>query len=483
MKTELKNFFVIDDSSLLDALNPIPLEVQERMGELYDYVKKGRKAGIKKIERLIARYPKVPVLKNLLSVLYSNLGQNSKASEISRRIVKEHPDYLYGKLNVANEYFHKGDLEKMIEVLGGTELTQVFPERDVFHVSEVTSFYSLMVKYYAAIKELDMASEVYGFIKDFNSVENEIEIAGDYLLEAKMQDTSGEPNGMDGSMLAVNANNSVRTDITEPPHLENKELYVLYEKGFDISKEGLKKIIELPRPSLIADLKRILINAVVRYGFLAENYGSGLYGDDELDFLSHALFISAEIEAEECIDEVLEVLRQESDFYAFYFGDIFNEFIWIILYRIARNNLGKLKEFMFEPGIYTFSKANVSSMVNQVALHDPQRKNEVVQWFSDVLSFFISSRPEDNVIDSSLIDGMIDDVMDVMEESLLDKIRALFEKGYALGDEYESFEEVEKVFFSDDFAPYKMRLQNIFEIYDAILSWGKDTVNYAISLK
>ena len=58
------------------------------------------------------------MLKNYLSVLYSNLGLPDKAFEVNHWIVAEHPDYLFGKLNLAAEYFAKKEFDKIPEVLG-----------------------------------------------------------------------------------------------------------------------------------------------------------------------------------------------------------------------------------------------------------------------------------------------------------------------------------------------------------------------------
>ena len=38
--------------------------------------------------------------------------------DTNRWIISEHPDYLFGKLNLANEYYLKHEYEKMPEVLG-----------------------------------------------------------------------------------------------------------------------------------------------------------------------------------------------------------------------------------------------------------------------------------------------------------------------------------------------------------------------------
>lgn len=53
------------------------------------------------IETLITKYPQIPQFKNYLAGFYSQTGQYEKAFEINNRILKEHPEYLFGKINLA----------------------------------------------------------------------------------------------------------------------------------------------------------------------------------------------------------------------------------------------------------------------------------------------------------------------------------------------------------------------------------------------
>lgn len=45
-------------------------------------------------------------------------GNRTKAFEINREIIEKHPDYLFGKLNLANEYILTEQYEKVPEILG-----------------------------------------------------------------------------------------------------------------------------------------------------------------------------------------------------------------------------------------------------------------------------------------------------------------------------------------------------------------------------
>ena len=69
------------------------------------------------------------------------MGNTQKAEEVNRWIVAEHPDYLFGKINLATEYWKKGEIDKIPEVLGeALDIKALYPERDIFHIDEVVNF-------------------------------------------------------------------------------------------------------------------------------------------------------------------------------------------------------------------------------------------------------------------------------------------------------------------------------------------------------
>jgi len=69
-------------------------------------------------------------------------GNSQKTKEITKFIRLKHPNYLIGLLHAATLHILNGQYEKVPELLGAKlELKNLFPERKIFHVSELTSFY------------------------------------------------------------------------------------------------------------------------------------------------------------------------------------------------------------------------------------------------------------------------------------------------------------------------------------------------------
>ena len=152
---------------------------------------KALKGGDKVIERLIPlieKYPQVPHLKNYLPVTYKNTGKMEKTIEVNRWLLKDHPDYLFGKLNLAFEYYNKQQYDKIPEVVGNLmEIQDLYPERDFFHLTEVTSFNKLAILYFCAIGNLKAAESRYEILNELAPEHPDTEEIFPYLMKARLE--------------------------------------------------------------------------------------------------------------------------------------------------------------------------------------------------------------------------------------------------------------------------------------------------------
>lgn len=143
----------------------------------------GKRASVQKFLNAIEKYPKNPQLKNYLTVLYNELGDTQKAFETNRWIVAEHPDYLFGKLSLAFEYFQKKEYDKIPDILGREmELKTMYPQRDTFYINEVTSFLKCTILYFSAIGHIEDADIRYDILDELASDSLDAEIAFKHLM-------------------------------------------------------------------------------------------------------------------------------------------------------------------------------------------------------------------------------------------------------------------------------------------------------------
>lgn len=178
---QILEYTITYEGEFMRDLYPVPHELEAELDKLYNLALKGKKSGIKKLTNYILKYPRVPALKNYLSVLYKNLNQPEKSFEVNHWIAAEHPEYLFGKLNLAAEHLLKEEYDKIPEVLGtGMELQLLYPERDTFHITEVTSFLKIAVLYFSAIGGLNQAETRLEILQEIASDSEEAETAREH---------------------------------------------------------------------------------------------------------------------------------------------------------------------------------------------------------------------------------------------------------------------------------------------------------------
>ncbi|WP_299248217.1 DUF1186 domain-containing protein [uncultured Cytophaga sp.] len=235
----------------------------------------------------------------------------------------------------------------------------------------------------------------------------------------------------------------METEIQLPlPHFTHADIASLYNLNYEKASVELEKIILLPRESLLRDLESVLKDSVPRYEILAR-----LNDENESDFdwdtsnaPSFALFMLAELEAKESLPAVLEFFSTEIEyFFDFYLGSMLGEQIWSVFYKIENENVELYKPFVFNPNSFTYATTEISVMVAQIALHHPERREEVIAWYKDVLEHFLSVN---TTFDETLLGLIVADIMDVNGVELIPQIENLFEKDIVDYGVCGSFEDV-----------------------------------------
>ena len=122
---------------------------------------------LSRLNRLVKEHPEIPMFKNYLSIAYHVRGEHRKAAEINKQLFREHPDYLFARINHANYLIENDETEKVPGVLGETlELKSLYPEREVFHQAELKSFLNVVIRYHAASGDLEPAEEKLELLKE-----------------------------------------------------------------------------------------------------------------------------------------------------------------------------------------------------------------------------------------------------------------------------------------------------------------------------
>jgi hypothetical protein len=235
--------------------------------------------------------------------------------------------------------------------------------------------------------------------------------------------------------------------------------------------EKINELLSFEREWLRIDLETAVYDAIKRYNF----YKKKQYNNNERDFCLHALYLLNEIKAEESLPVILEILRQPEDLLYFWLSDTLTDNIWQVIYTLGVNQADKLAEFLKEPLNYTFARSEVSVALQQIALYHPERRKEILGLYKDVMDFFISNKTDQTIVDETLIDLMIDDIVEINGKELLPEIKMLFDQ--EMTDEYltdrleeiiDELDEIPEGGFNENF---KKELQNYFEIAAEVASW------------
>lgn len=467
----LSGYTITTDPDFLDDQNALTPQLKWQIEKFHKLALEGKRSSIPKLLEAIEKHPGNPQLKNYLSALYSQIGDKQKAYETNHWIVAEHPGYLFGKLNLANEYYLKGEYEKMPEVLGETmEIKSLYPHRDTFHLNEVVSFYKCAVLYFTAIGNIDQAEIRYDVMKELDPDSSDTEMALQNLFAARLELGQKRFEEDEKNRISVKTKQQEKKNITTAPHFENPETEWLYKYGLYISKKKLVKMLALPNESIIRDLEMVLLDSIDRYAYFSDWVEKNGWDEEKMNFVVHAFYLLGELKASESIESIFKVLSQSGEYLEFYFGDFTTSGLWEPVYKIVNHDLNSCKHFVMKPGIDTYAKTLFSDIAEQVVHHQPERRTEVLNWFKDIIHFLLNSKIEDNVIDSDMIGLLICNVIDIEGKDLLPGIELLFEKGVVSTGICGKLDEVKDAFERPDNYCKKKDILPIAKRYDEIIN-------------
>src|SRR6056297_2174884 len=451
----------------------VPDELKKRLPEIHELAVKGRKSSVPKFEKLIKRFPNVPQLKNYLYILLQNIGEVEKAALYNQKILEQFPNYLFAKLNLAGKYMQKGMYVQVPEILGEEfELQALYPERKLFHVSEIASFFEIVIQYFAGIGEIEEAEKRFEILTDLYPEYPDVEYIQQFLFIKRFGANQNRFLNTD-DMITVETKDVDSPDTaTKAPDFHHPEIHWLYEEDLLIDKEKLTQLLQLPRKTLVSDLEKVLMDSIERYQYYEVSLMAQSKDQEKNSFFAmHAFFLLGELQAKESHKVIWELMRQHNDYYDLFFGDVYLECMWEVLYKVFHDDFEALSLFMKEPGIVSYSKSSVMDVVLQVALHDPKRKPEAEKWLIDMLVFFNNCTLEDNIIDSETTGFLVWTLLSLELPYIPPTVKELYDKKWVeismLGD----YEEVEKIWFEKQPQEKRALLSMADRYRDIIENW------------
>lgn len=257
------------------------------------------------------------------------------------------------------------------------------------------------------------------------------------------------------------------------PDFNHPEVSIFYEYDLSIPKEKVVPFLELPRTTLIKDMELMLKDTIARDDFFRN------YKDKDIwwEFHRHALWMLVELQAEEALPTVLELLRQDDDFNNYWFGDFATEDFWEILYHLGGNSLDELKKLCIEPGEWV-NRIVPPRALEQIAIHQPERRTEVIEWFRSVLDAFLEMDENDPAIDLDHISSMMVNLISIEAVELLPTIKRLYEQEMVHYDFAGDYASVEKAISNPRFSAKQKVSTSIFDHYQDAMTWHSYRMKY-----
>lgn len=146
-KFALMNFKVTWEVMPDPAMDALPQATQNRMKKLFELVHRKPKKAIQELRDLSILHPNLPCLTNwLISALRAGtMAERCEAMELCAELFRKMPNYFFARTTLADLWLDEGEVEKAAELLfgPGCVLTQLYPGREVFHISEIRHWFYL----------------------------------------------------------------------------------------------------------------------------------------------------------------------------------------------------------------------------------------------------------------------------------------------------------------------------------------------------
>jgi SEC-C motif/Protein of unknown function (DUF1186) len=382
---------------------------------------------VQELPKLIEQYPEAKAFKNYLYGMLMALGREKEALVVLQDTIKKHPDYVFAKINYAETLLFDNNPNKAASLLIEPYDVRNIEKGEFIHYTVFWSYYTTAFKIEVARKNLKKVEEIHHFMFDYDKKDPLVEEYAIKIILMRMEqnplfnksDNLKEvlvfPKPIQKSFLSDNEGQPVFN------HFEIKDLYKYSEK--DIPRDVIQKILMLPRTTLIQDLEHVFLDMVLRWDYFTETD----FEEQTHSFGTHALYLLTELKAYESLPSILNIFRQDADITEYWFSDSIEDCFSSPLYILGESQLDVFKAFVLEKNILSWHRGRITEVVAQVALNQPERRSEVIEWFRDIMNTFLKNPDDDDLIDSIFLGSMMWDLTKFSAIELESEITSIFE--------------------------------------------------------
>jgi tetratricopeptide (TPR) repeat protein len=165
------------------------------------------------------KYPRISSIYNHIYALNVKLDRQDEAVAVLQETVERFPDYLFGKIGLAEHYMRSKEYHKIPAVFDHKfELQQHFPKgTPAFHISEVISFYSVIGMYYAVTGDIAQALACYFMVVNVAPEHQTTKTFAHHLILADMDNKIAHQNHLDDFLDPETTNEQWSEDTIDDP--------------------------------------------------------------------------------------------------------------------------------------------------------------------------------------------------------------------------------------------------------------------------
>ncbi len=211
----------------------------------------------------------------------------------------------------------------------------------------------------------------------------------------------------------------------ETLELENRDLMkILDKRSSRVTKRDLSKIDTFPSDSLTRDFRSVVLYNIgqIRNGNL-DKETKFKYGEQ----IGNVLILMGKYgDVESNLEVMLELMRQGEDMYDYVLGDCSEVIVYPTLYSLAKDRLSVLKEYLLEPGLYTYFKVDALCVLTAIAYYDHSKREEVLAIADYLLDIYTEKIREKVICDGCTAAFLVGLFIDLGAKEFLPKIDKIF---------------------------------------------------------
>ncbi len=371
---------------------------------------KNKKDVVVELKKMIQKYPHVNTFYNFLALAYQDQNKSKEEYELIKATIKKFPNYFFARINLLSHYVSTQNITELDKLLENVDSIQDFaPQKETFHISEVSSFYSAFLDYLALKSETKKIKEIWKLLETLAQKYEEldekmptIKMRFSRLFHLSIIQKTQKRMSTIVKVEATSTSSIQPILNVKPPTLHHDELADFLSEGFyNVTQEQIDEIASLPRKTLIEDFRAILIDIQTRKQYVYSDED-----DDKIPYnaVYHILNFVSLLNIKEIIPLVLDVFRQDKDFLDFWLGeDIDISYLVWLFYKFFEDDFSTVANFVKEENNSNSITMGMMSIPAQVVLHNPNRRQEAIDFYKDLIQFYIENKNNKNITDHYVI--------------------------------------------------------------------------------